>query len=141
MAKNPKQAQENKEQIHKKAIKETVKKLTPSTSSKSTTSAKSQTKKTQKASTNRKYLTAICITGGIITLIDEDGELRNYRQRGITSIPDEYKQRLIGLGVLNNKWFMYKELPRDISISYEDSSYLGKASATFPIKRLMSLVK
>lgn len=112
------------------------------TASTKTASTKSTNKNTvKKVNTDRKYLTALCIVGGIITLIDEDGEIKNFRQRGITNIPDNYKTKLIGMGVLNNKWFMFKELPKNISISYEDSSYLGRASATFPTKKLIDLLK
>lgn len=80
----------------------------------------------------RIYLMAVSISNGIITLIDEDGTIVNYRQRGIQRLSEEQQKLLIAMGMLNVRWKSYKELPKHISIYYEDEYIMGKARATFP---------
>lgn len=80
----------------------------------------------------REYLTAITIVGGIITLIDNNGSIQYFRQRGIKKIPDKQRQILISIGLLQRDWERYKELPSNISISFEDPSIMGRARATYP---------
>lgn len=88
-----------------------------------------------KNKTDRKYLTATTIIAGIITLIDENGEICYYRQRGINQLPDNFKTQLISVGFLNRNWYNFKELPKNITISFEDEAIMGKASATFPARK------
>ena len=80
----------------------------------------------------RVYLTAISISGGIITLITEDGDIACYRQRGINSIADKKKRILIGLGLLAQDWQLYNELPKNWSISFEAPEIMGRARVTYP---------
>lgn len=47
------------------------------------------------------YLTALSIEAGIITLIDENGEIKKYRQRGITGLTEDFRILLIRIGFLN----------------------------------------
>lgn len=80
----------------------------------------------------RQYLTAVAIVAGIITLIDADGQLVKYRQRGIQKYTDKQLKVLMGTGLLDPSWKMYKELPSNISISFEDPEIMGRAQATYP---------
>ena len=80
----------------------------------------------------REYLTAITIVGGIITLIDNNGSVQYYRQRGIKRLTDKQRHILINIGLLQRDWERYKELPSHISISFEDPSIMGRARATYP---------
>lgn len=80
----------------------------------------------------REYLTAVTIVGGIITLIDINGSIQYYRQRGIKKLTDKQRQMLISIGLLQRDWERFKELPSHISISFEDPSIMGKARATYP---------
>lgn len=80
------------------------------------------------------YLTAISIEAGIITLIDENGEIKHYRQRGITHLTDDFKILLIQIGFLNRNWCLFEEIPKNISISYEDEEIIGRASTKYPAK-------
>lgn len=80
----------------------------------------------------RQYLTAVTIVSGIITLIDYNGNICYYRQRGISRLSDKQRQVLINAGLLQRNWEKYKELPSYISISFEDPSVMGKARATYP---------
>jgi len=89
----------------------------------------------KKPKIERQYLTATTIVAGIISLIDENGELKYYRQRGITNLPDEFKTMLVSVGFLNRNWYTFKELPKHITIKFEDEVIMGKASATFPAKQ------
>lgn len=96
--------------------------------------------KNKNKKTERKYLTATTIIAGIITLIDENGEIKYYRQRGITQLSDEFKMQLINVGFLDRYWYNYKELPRDITVSFEDEEIMGKASASFPSKKAATIL-
>ena len=80
----------------------------------------------------REYLTAITVVGGIITLIDSNGSIQYYRQRGIKKLTDKQRHLLIKIGLLQRDWERYKELPGHISISFEDPSIMGRARATYP---------
>lgn len=80
----------------------------------------------------REYLTAIAICGGIITLIDYNGSICYYRQRGIGRFTDAQRKLLINAGMLQRNWEQYKELPKHISISFEDPEIMGRARATYP---------
>ena len=84
------------------------------------------------AKQERQYLTAITICGGIITLIDYDGNLCYYRQRGIHKFNEQQRRILISTGLLHKDWANYKELPNYISISFEDPGIMGKARASYP---------
>jgi hypothetical protein len=80
----------------------------------------------------REYLTAVSIDKGIITLVEPDGRIGWYRQRGINRIEPAERERLIKLGALDSRWQQAKELPSNWSISFEDEEIMGKARATFP---------
>lgn len=84
------------------------------------------------ATKEREYLTAITICGGIISLIDYNGNVCYYRQRGINKLNDKQRKILINMGLLHRNWEQYKELPSHISISYEDPEIMGKARASYP---------
>lgn len=80
----------------------------------------------------KRSLMAVSIDGGIITLINEEGEIKEYLQRGVYTMSEEKTRRLIGLGLLNKRWNDYDELPEDVSIYYEDEEIIGKANVTYP---------
>ena len=84
------------------------------------------------AKREREYLTAISIDNGIITLIESDGKISCYRQRGIQNLNDAQRNWLIKLNVLDKDWKQYQELPRHYSIYFEDEEIMGKAKASFP---------
>ena len=80
----------------------------------------------------RQYLTAVTIVAGIITLIDYNGNICYYRQRGIKKFTDKQRQLLMSCGLLARNWEQYKELPPYISISFEDPEIMGRAQASYP---------
>lgn len=80
----------------------------------------------------REYITAISIDKGIITLIEPDGTINCYRQRGMNTIPVNQLRHLISKGLLNPNWKSVKELPKHYSIAFEDEEIMGKARATYP---------
>lgn len=88
------------------------------------------------AKKDKQYLTAIKITSGIITLLDPNGFVQQYRQRNITKIPEEIKCKLIELELLDSNWDQYPELPGNISLSFEDPYLLGKAESAYKIPML-----
>jgi hypothetical protein len=84
------------------------------------------------AKQERQYLTAVTICAGIITLINQDGSIGYYRQRGISRLSDQQRHILISNGLLHRNWEGFKELPSNISISYEDPELMGRARASYP---------
>lgn len=92
------------------------------------------------AKNERRYLTAVTIDKGIITLLDEYGRIQQFRQRGIKRIPEVTRKRLIYMNELERDWEEYRELPRDVTISFEDEFIMGKARASFPIKKYKGIL-
>lgn len=86
------------------------------------------------AKKQRRYLTAISIVGGIITLINEQGDIETYTQRGIRRLDKNKIAACVQRGVLVQNWQCFYELPSNISISFEDPEVMGRARATFPVK-------
>lgn len=80
----------------------------------------------------RQYLTAVTICAGIITLIDYNGNIVYYRQRGIKKYSELDRMRLISAGFLQRNWETFEELPKHISISFESPEIMGRACATYP---------
>ena len=80
----------------------------------------------------KQYFTCIAIVAGIITLIDADGAIREYRQRGIENFDEKLIFVLQNLGMLDPKWRMYEVLPDNIRLCYEDEYLMGKARAFYP---------
>ena len=81
---------------------------------------------------SKDYLTAVSIECGIITLLDKDGSLVQYRQRDIESISNEQRRLLIAMGVLRRDWKCYSELPSHTEIAYEDPMIMGIAKEVYP---------
>lgn len=79
----------------------------------------------------RFYLTVIDISGGIITLVEPDGRLGQYRQRGMERIGRDERIELLRSGALSPMWREFEELPKNYKIAYEDEEIMGKARATF----------
>ena len=93
---------------------------------------KSKPKAKQKTKVQPEYITAICIRAGIITLIEPDGSIADYRQRGMNTMNKMYVNKLIFAGLLDPRWKQYKELPKNYRIYFEDEEIMGKARATYP---------
>lgn len=87
---------------------------------------------TLKTAQTREYITAVSIDKGIITLVEPDGRIGFYRQRGIGRLDRQKELALIQRGLLDIRWKETKELPRNWSISFEDEEIMGKARATYP---------
>lgn len=80
----------------------------------------------------RYNLIATYIDRGVIGLILPDGNIANYRQRGIGRLSERAKSQLISMNLLRSDWMNYNELPGNFSIFFEDEEVMGKAKATFP---------
>lgn len=81
----------------------------------------------------RKYLMAVSIINGVIMLIEEDGRIAYYRQRGINKLSNSEIANEVNCGRLNPRWYDIPELPRNYSIYYEDEEIMGKATATYEL--------
>ena len=99
-----------------------------------TTSKQNTSKQPANKKTSREYLTAITIVGGIITLIEPDGSIGYYRQRGMTRANQVDLENLTKRGIIQSNWRNFKELPPHYSIAYEDTEIMGRAVATFSLK-------
>lgn len=76
-------------------------------------------------------LTAVAVDKGLITVINEQGHLEHYAQRGIAIYNNEQKYALVKAGKLNPAALSFKELPRNIRIQYECPDVQGRAYATY----------
>lgn len=81
----------------------------------------------------REYITAISITRGLVLLIDLDGEIRAYRQRGINTLTQGEINKEVQMGRLISTWETYNELPKNYSISFEEPRIMGRAVATYQL--------
>lgn len=79
----------------------------------------------------RERLIAVKIDRGIIALIEPNGEIGYYRQRGINQLSSSEIAKCISLGKLNPRWKEFKELPHNYSIGFEDEAVMGRAYASF----------
>jgi len=78
-----------------------------------------------------KYLEAICIDKGVITLIEEDGEIVSYKQLGIDGLSEREKRKFIQDGILAEDIELYDTIPEDYEIYFEDEEIMGKAERYF----------
>lgn len=78
-----------------------------------------------------KYLEAICIDKGVITLIEEDGEIVSYKQLGIDGLSEREKRKFIQDGILAEDIELYDTIPEDYEIYFEDEEIMGKAEKYF----------
>lgn len=82
----------------------------------------------------KQYLTAISVSGGIITLIELDGTIGYYRQRGMNRVDTGIMMNLIAMGVVNPRWSILQEIPKHYVISFEDPAVMGRAYVTFKVR-------
>lgn len=79
----------------------------------------------------REFVTVINIEKGIIMLVESNGSLSSYRQRGINNLNINEINQEINSGRLAKDWNNYNELPINYSISFEDPEVCGRAVATY----------
>lgn len=83
----------------------------------------------------KKRITVISIFTGIVHLIEPDGTIRYYRQRGIDKLTPEQFERCVRAGILRRDIMQFPELPRDYAIEFDDPEIMGKAHATFKMPK------
>lgn len=87
-------------------------------------------------------VTAVSIEQGVIQLIEPNGEIGWYRQRGITGRLTQHQIAIaVNAKILHPRVFELPELPKNYSISFEDEEIQGKACATFDTTELDKVVK
>ena len=80
---------------------------------------------------NRINVIALYVVKGMISLIDTDGEVRVYRQRGIQRLSEVEIAKEIKEGRLNKDWKQYKEVPNNYSVSFECPDIQGRCLVTY----------
>jgi|LSQX01.2.fsa_nt_gb hypothetical protein len=81
--------------------------------------------------TKKKEIMAITIYQGVITAIDEFGNIVYYRQKGITNAPKEKIAKAIQMDLLVNNILDIPELPSHYKIVYECEEILGRPKERF----------
>lgn len=79
----------------------------------------------------REEVMVVAIYGGIIMLIEPEGSIRYYRQKGIDKLDELTIQSLIMSGKLVPDWYAYPEIPDYYDLYYEDECICGKPSKYF----------
>jgi len=79
----------------------------------------------------RLHLTAISVHKGVIQVIMPDGNIALFAQRGIKKLTPNEAMVAIERDLVEPKAFGLRELPSNISISFEDPTIQGKAVASF----------
>lgn len=79
-------------------------------------------------------VTAVAIQQGVIRVIMPDGTLKDFAQRGLNKYEDRLKMEFIRRGIITPYTLTLRELPKNISIEFEDES-MGRAYASFNPKR------
>ena len=80
-------------------------------------------------------VTAVAIQKGVIRVIEPNGLLRDYAQRGLSKYSDEMKLKSLREGIITQYTLTLRELPKNYSISFECPEIQGRAYATFNPKR------
>lgn len=78
---------------------------------------------------------AISVINGVITLIEPDGSIGYYRQRGIDKLTAEEIEMAIQNKILSREALSLPELPRHYEIEFEDEQIMGKAEPEFKLPR------
>ncbi len=77
------------------------------------------------------YVTVVGVIDGVINLVENDGSINVYRQRGISKLPKEKINEAIDMGILNKSVMQIPELPKNYCLLNEEPAILGKLRATF----------
>lgn len=84
----------------------------------------------ERTNTGRVVLTAVSIYMGVIQVINKDGSIGFYAQRGIKKLKPDEQAYAIENGIINPKAFSLRELPRNYSVRFEDSC-MGRPVVNF----------
>lgn len=86
-------------------------------------------------------ITAVSIEQGVIELIEPNGAINWYRQRGIDKLTQEQVAIAVNAKILHPRIFELQELPKNYSISFEDEEIQGKARTTFDMTELNKVIE
>lgn len=87
------------------------------------------------ATGDRVYATVVQIRKGIITLIENDGSLGFYRQRGLNRLSEADKMALVQSGYLDSRYKDIRELPSKYRLKSECEEITGKPRVTFKVPK------
>jgi len=96
--------------------------------------------KTKEKVEDCKVLIALSIKKGVITLLDENGDIKYYLQRGIEGMSFMKKAELARMNLLDfNASVEYKDLPQGYKLEFKDAS-MGRACTTYSAERESKVV-
>jgi hypothetical protein len=81
----------------------------------------------------RHYADVINYEKGLITLVQEDGSVGVYTQRGIKELSPLEKSREVKAGRLDPNFMNFRELPGNYTLVFEAPEITGKCTATYPL--------
>lgn len=85
---------------------------------------------------NRVYVTAVAFDRGLISVVEPDGKMGYYSQRGVGKLDKNVFFSLVRKGHLRKDIWKFKEFPKDYSLVNEDPEALGRIFVTFNLDRL-----
>ncbi len=80
-------------------------------------------------------VTAISIEQGVIKLIEPDGSIGTYSQRGIRKLSYNEREMAISRGFITPMVLMLRELPLKYAIEFDEPTIMGKAKASFSMPK------
>lgn len=86
------------------------------------------------------YLTALAIDRGLISLINEDGTIGYFLQRGVHCVSEEDRAKLVYKGLLVPNYKNFKELPANYKLEFEEPDIQGRARVSFYTKEQLKKI-
>ncbi len=79
-------------------------------------------------------VTLVSISGGILTVVEPDGGLSNYRQRGIRELDIDTIEKEVNAGRLNANSLVMMDIPYNYVIIVEDEEIMGNEDNLYEYK-------
>lgn len=86
-------------------------------------------------------VTGVWYRRGLVCVIESNGEMVVYLQKGINELTEIERHRFINYGVIVSDWKNFKVIPSNHSIITDDISVTGKIYATYNPNRVMKCDK
>lgn len=88
------------------------------------------------ASTERYYVTLVSYDRGIISVVNPDGKIGTYTQRGVHKLNEMQYRMAVGAGMLRPDARNFKDFPKEFTLNNERPDIMGRVKVTFNIEQL-----